>query len=255
MKQLVLSTIAFLSLTGCILAQEEAQTTKETPAESQKHDIIKISEAFGFLMGKNIESMGVKFDIDHFVKGLQDAAAGKDCPMTEMECIQAITSVQESAFKEQAQKNLSMADTFLETNKTHEGVICLEEGKVQYKIDKAGQGSCLQENSSPLVRYTGKFLDGSTFGSSSEDEPISMEEVIPGLKTGMVGMQEGEKRTIYIHPDLAYGTKGGLPPNSLLTFEIEIVKAEAPITEDNSVKMSETGEIAIPEGLSIEQAR
>jgi peptidylprolyl isomerase len=40
-------------------------------------------------------------------------------------------------------------------------------------------------------------------------------------------MQEGEKRTLYIHPEFAYGTKGILPPNSLLTFEVEIVKANA----------------------------
>ena len=38
-------------------------------------------------------------------------------------------------------------------------------------------------------------------------------------------MKEGEKRVIYIHPDLAYGTYGSLPPNSLLIFEIEVVKA------------------------------
>ena len=51
---------------------------------------------------------------------------------------------------------------------------------------------------------------------------------IPGLKSGIIGMKEGEKRTIYIHPDRAYGTQGYLPPNSLLTFEIELIKANAP---------------------------
>jgi peptidylprolyl isomerase len=41
-------------------------------------------------------------------------------------------------------------------------------------------------------------------------------------------MKEGEKRTIYIHPDLGYGTSGMLPPNSLLTFEVEIMKSHVP---------------------------
>ena len=36
-----------------------------------------------------------------------------------------------------------------------------------------------------------------------------------------------EKRKIYIHPALAYGTSGELPPNALLTFEVEVIKADA----------------------------
>lgn len=243
MKHITAYILTLLSLTSAVFSQD----TPLVVEDAQKSEIIKISEAFGYLMGKNIGTMGVKFDIEYVVKGLQDAAAGKSSPMTEMECIQAITTAQENSFKEQAVQNLSLADAFLKENASHEGMISLEEGKVQYKIDQKGTGSSLQETSSPLVRYTGKFLDGSVFGSSSEDEPISLEEIISGLKVAMVGMQEGEKRTIFIHPDYAYGTKGGLPPNSLLTFEVEIVKTEAPFVEDNLAKMPENAEIALPE--------
>jgi peptidylprolyl isomerase len=45
-------------------------------------------------------------------------------------------------------------------------------------------------------------------------------------------MREGEKRTVFIHPELAYGTNGYLPPNSLLTFEVEIVKANSEIKDE-----------------------
>ena len=90
-----------------------------------------------------------------------------------------------------------------------------------------------------MIRYTGKYLDGSVFGASKEDEQLSLDEIIPGLRAGLLGMKEGEKRTIYIHPDMAYGTNGYLPPNSLLTFEIEIVKANAPVkTESNEAMTS-----------------
>ena len=67
----------------------------------------KISEAFGHLVGKNIESMGVKLDIQAVIKGLKDASSGKNSPMTEMECIEAITAAQEAVFKETSTKNLS----------------------------------------------------------------------------------------------------------------------------------------------------
>ncbi len=252
---LVIYTFVALSLTSLGFSAEPSsieQNPSASVSENQKQEITKISEAFGFLMGKNLESIGVKFDIQSVIKGLQNAAEGKTSPMTEMECIQAITAAQENAFKEEAAKNLSLAEEFLKENKTHEGIVCLEEDKIQYKVEKEGTGEALEANSTPLIRYTGKFLDGTMFGTSSEDEPLSLEEVISGLKAGLIGMKEGEKRTIYIHPDCAYGTKGSLPPNSLLTFEIEIVKAEAPHAEEIAPELipadKETlSEIALPE--------
>jgi len=39
-------------------------------------------------------------------------------------------------------------------------------------------------------------------------------------------MKEGEKRTIFVHPSLGYGDKGALLPNSLLTYEVELIKAD-----------------------------
>ncbi len=44
-------------------------------------------------------------------------------------------------------------------------------------------------------------------------------------------MKEGEKRTIYIHPEKAYGVTGHLPPNSLLIFDVEIIKAHSELDE------------------------
>jgi peptidylprolyl isomerase len=47
-------------------------------------------------------------------------------------------------------------------------------------------------------------------------------------------MKEGESRRLFIHPDLAYGVAGHLPPNSLLIFDIEIVKADTPKSSQES---------------------
>lgn len=187
-------------------------------AEEAKADTTKISETFGHMIGKNLKSLGLDLDMELVFKGMKDQASGKTPPLTEEECREAVLTYQ-------ASNNLKAAETFLKENAKNNEIIALEEGKVQYKVEKKGEGAKVESNFSPLIRYVGKYLDGTIFGQSREAEILSLEKAIPGFSKGLVGMQEGEKRTLYIHPELAYGTKGILPPNSLLTFEVEIVKA------------------------------
>jgi len=248
--------LAFLGALACSSFLFSAEAAKTEEKTSEPHSITHVSEAFGHLIGKNIESIGMKLDIESVVKGLHDSIAGKSSPMTEMECIQAITAAQEKAFQAKASENLSLAETFLAKNKKQKDVVLCEEGKVQYKIEKTGSGAALEASATPLIQYTGKYLDGSVFASSTEAEPISLDELIPGLKAGLIGMKEGEKRTVHIHPDLAYGTKGALPPNSLLTFEIELIKNQAPIPEKEQPSQDgkTSSEIALPD-QPLEQTR
>lgn len=51
-------------------------------------------------------------------------------------------------------------------------------------------------------------------------------QVIRGWDEGLVGMCEGEKRTLTIQPEYAYGSRnmGPIPANSVLVFETEMVK-------------------------------
>ena len=156
--------------------------------------------------------------------------------MNEADCIQAISMIQ-------AKTNLQIAEEFLATNSKKEGVVELEPNKLQYKIEHTGNGEVVKPHCTPTIRYVGKYPDGNVFGASKEGEPISLDETLPGFTKAIIGMREGEKRTIYIHPELGYGTSGYLAPNSLLTFEIEIVKADTPLSEmkqDNNDEIAES---------------
>lgn len=230
----ILCLLSVISFSALFADENTAAQPNPTAAAAQPVEIAKISEAFGHVIGKNLENIGVKFDMTQVIKGLQDAMAGKASPMSEMECIQAIASVQEKIFKEQCVENLKRAESFLSENSKNAGIVSIEDGKVQYVVSAKGEGAAVESHFSPLIRYTGKYLDGTVFGASKEEEKISLDEIIPGLKAGLIGMREGEKRTVYIHPDFAYGTNGYLPPNSLLTFEIEVVKANAPVKEETA---------------------
>lgn len=61
------------------------------------------------------------------------------------------------------------------------------------------------------VHYHGRLTDGTTFDSSSGREPLEFQvgsgQVIKGFDDGVSGMEVGEKKTIQIPVDDAYGQK------------------------------------------------
>ena len=75
--------------------------------------------------------------------------------------------------------------------------------------------------------FHGTLIDGSVFWSSIEiGEPLTIQlsQLIPGCQKIISLMQEGDFWRVFIHPDLAYGKEGRptIPPNSVLTFDIQL---------------------------------
>ncbi|MFZ0565676.1 MAG: FKBP-type peptidyl-prolyl cis-trans isomerase [Chlamydiales bacterium] len=187
----------------------------------------KLSEAFGHLVVRHAMNPGLDLNLDKVIKGIQDERAGKPSPLTEEEYEQTIYAIQEKLYLQTAEKNLKEATAFLESNSKKEGIQAID-AQLQYKVIQAGEGTEVSQESAPLIHYKGSLIDGTLFASSEENgEPISLPltQTIPGIAQGVAGMKEGEKRVIYIHPELAYGMSGQLPPNSLLIFEVEVIKA------------------------------
>jgi len=69
----------------------------------------------------------------------------------------------------------------------------------------------VENGKSVLVHYTGKFEDGEIFDTSLVEgrEPIKtvvgQGNLIKGFEEGLVGMTEGEKKTIEVEPEKGYG--------------------------------------------------
>lgn len=198
--------------------------------KSDQIDMKKLSEAFGNFIGKNLKSPGLSFDLEGIIKGIRDGAAGQSSPLTEKEYEEMMAAVQEKAFKEMSASNLKSANDFMQKNQKETGVVEVVPGKLQYTNIKEGTGATVEPHSSPKINYTGKYQDGTVFGTSEEmGGPITipLDQTIPGFSKGIIGMKEGEKRRLFVHPDLGYGTTGQLPPNELLIFDIEVVKANS----------------------------
>lgn len=68
-----------------------------------------------------------------------------------------------------------------------------------------------QKGDTVNVHYTGKLDDGKIFDSSVGKQPLSFTvgagQVIPGFDTAVEGMQVGEKKTVNIPKDKAYGDR------------------------------------------------
>lgn len=95
----------------------------------------------------------------------------------------------------------------------------------------AGDGAEVPAVAIVNVYYTGWLEDGTVFDSAVESgEPISfsLDGVIAGWTEGIPGMKVGGTRRLIIPSELAYGEggTGGIPPNSTLTFDIELLAIE-----------------------------
>lgn len=68
-----------------------------------------------------------------------------------------------------------------------------------------------QKGDTVRVHYTGRLANGDVFDSSAGGEPLEFQvgagQVIPGFDEGVHGMSVGDKKTIEIEADDAYGQR------------------------------------------------
>ena len=77
------------------------------------------------------------------------------------------------------------------------------------------------------VHYRGRLKDGSMFGSSDQQEPVSFllgeGTLIPGFEQAVVGMAPGEKKTVTLIPEDGYGLPRG---------DLRIISSRASVAGD-----------------------
>ena len=103
---------------------------------------------------------------------------------------------------------------------------------MQHIVIEEGDGPSPQAGEIVSVHYRGSLEDGTEFDNSYDRGqpiafPLGQGMVIPGWEEGIALMKVGEKATLIIPPELAYGEQGAgggiIPPNATLTFEVELL--------------------------------
>lgn len=190
----------------------------------------KASYAIGQQLGNNFKQQGLEVDADAVAAALKDAATGKN-QMSKEDMQKAMMGLQAETQKKQqkmAEANIQAGKEFLEKNKTTEGVKVTKSG-LQYIMEKEGDGKSPTADDTVECNYVGTLIDGTKFDSSydrGEPATFPLKAVIPGWTEGIPLMKEGGKIKLFVPSDLAYGPGGrpGIPPNSTLIFEVELLK-------------------------------
>lgn len=92
------------------------------------------------------------------------------------------------------------------------------------------------------VHYTGKLTNGEIFDSSEGRTPLEFTlgsgMVIPGFDDGITGMSVGEKKTVHIPADQAYGPAD---ERNILTFNRQELPADIPFEVGMQLNMHQDG--------------
>ncbi len=223
----------------------------------------QFSYAQGVQMGKQLSGgKEVGLDAEQFIKGIVDGSKGKadvsaaDLGILEMKWVLSrldkdiakaelakdtgqVTMAQEQkkmyqaelARREQGLVQAKQGEEFLKKNKSAEGVKTTASG-LQYKVVKEGTGAKPGPNDTFTAHYKGTLVNGEVFDQSKPEAPLTLGvgQVIPGWTEGLQLMPVGSKYIFWIPSELGYGERGAgakIPPNSVLVFEVELLKSEA----------------------------
>lgn len=128
-------------------------------------------------------------------------------------------------------KQIGNMQYFIE-NAAQDGINQVESG-LQYSIISSGDQTSQSPDLNDVItaHFHGTLTDGTVFWSSVDmNEPLKVQ--LSGLIVGcqkIIGlMRVGDKWRVYIDPSMAYGDEGrpGIPSNSILIFDIELLDIE-----------------------------
>ena len=229
MKKIIFGTVLCLGLAPVVWAENTNQLSDEKS---------RVSYAIGMMLGHNWQQQGLEVDPEIAARAIKDVQSGGVTLLTQAEMQDTLTAFQKE-FKVKQQKmqaelavtNKAAGEAFLAMNKNNPGVNALPDG-LQYIVITNGTGAMPAASDVVTVNYRGTLINGTEFDSSykrGQPAQFPVGGVIRGWTEALQKMNVGSKWKLFIPSELAYGENGqrGIPPNSVLIFEVELLAAQA----------------------------
>ena len=214
----------------------------ETPSQNKNSgDSLtqKASYLLGFNFVRNMQMQGFDCDLEALMKGINDAAAKKQPPMTaeEIQSVQRtfermMVQKQQERLAKAADENMRKGVAFLKENALKEGVKELESG-IQYRVLKPGEGTSPGPSDKVTLKYKAKFIDGTIFDASEESAPwnITVGAIgVRGIVNAIQKMKPGSVWEVFIPSALGFGIQGDpsgvVGPNQVLIYELELLDVD-----------------------------
>ena len=219
-------------------------------APDMNNPVDRYSYALGMDLGRAVANVNVPLNMSVLMSAIQDQEdSSREVLMSDSASESALQDLllqmqkkRESEEKAKAQKSLDEEKAFL-ANNAKDSLVKVTPKGVQYKVIKEGTGISPKTGDKVQVHYIGSLLDGTEFDNSvKRGEPLEfpVNAVIEGWQDLLQIMKEGMKVKAWIPSALAYG-EAGVPPlipaNSMLVFEVELLKvfAEVPAIDSSAV--------------------
>lgn len=239
-----------VGLSASVIAQEpKAAEAPEAAPELPKLSPEEIKEgssyALGYRAGAEFGQQFGRFGLqvedigsEQFMKGFLKAFQNQEPELSEEKlqaAMQGLGDMLQEREKTLSDTNLKEGEEFLAKNGKRKEVTTTDSG-LQYEVLKKGGEEKYKapKEGEPQkqfqVRYKGTLIDGTEFDASPGDETVPMTlQVVPGFAEALTSMPVGAKWKLFLPSELAYGEQrrsAEIGPNSVLIFELELVKIE-----------------------------
>lgn len=217
-------------------ARQGRPVTAEDPLAA---NMTEVSYAYGSFLAKQLADIEMEVKPEVISAGFANASAGTEVLTDDAKLSQLMAQfnqmaqtqgrvVQDRKSQAEAGPNKEAGAAFMAENKNNEGVQTHESG-MQYKSLQKGPAGGVSPTVADKVsiHYEGRLLDGTVFDSSykrGEKANFPLSNLVKGWQIALPMMKPGDKWTIWLPAELAYGNAGSppnIPPGATLEFDIE----------------------------------
>ena len=159
----------------------------------------------------------------------EDTPAGPAAPEIDTNGTEDTTDTDTNGTEDTDDADTNGADTSGVPPLPEDAELTTTESGLQYYDFEEGTGASPEATSTVRVDYVGYLEDGTIF-DSNENTTFQLSRVVPGFSEGIIGMNVGGRRRLYIPPDLGYGENGnpnaGIGGEDTIIFDVTLLAIE-----------------------------